>query len=81
MRRRRPDRDRGALPYHRSCYGLFTHAEKLRRLQAASASLPIVPQPDAEARGFVEAAFEQLAKDVEENVIHGSDVVKLNTLR
>ena len=76
---RSPDRDRCALP--RSCYGLFTHAEKLRRLQTASASLPIVLQPYAEARGFVEAAFEQLAKEVEENVMDGSDVVKLNTLR
>ena len=50
-------------------------------MQAASASLPTVPQPDAEVRGFVEAAFQQLANEVEENVIDGSDVVKLNTLR
>ena len=62
-------------------YIYFTHAEKLRRWQAASASLPIVSQPDAEARGFVEAAFEQLAKEVEKNVIDGSDEVKLITLR
>ena len=67
---------------HRSSYANYTQPEKPQRIQDATAPATDSATSAAEVQGSSkDAAFELLAKEIEDSIFPGCEVVKLDNLR